>query len=78
MNLYFRNRFPLHQTVNDNNAIIQFNKLVQERRNSIANALELRLTCTNSSNLQIPLVLFKMLKVERNTSRMSYIICTYR
>ena len=37
----------------------QYEGLVQERRNSIANALELRLSCTNSSNgtfLKRPLV----------------------
>ena len=37
------------------------NGLVQERRNSIANALELRLSCTNTSNLYplwIPLKTF--------------------
>ena len=31
-------------------AILQFDGLVQERRNSIANALELRLSCTNPLN----------------------------
>ena len=30
--------------------IHQFDGLLQERRNSIANALELRLSCTNPSN----------------------------
>ena len=30
--------------------VYQFDGLVQERRNSIANALELRLSCTNPSN----------------------------
>ena len=35
--------------------ILQVDRLVQERRNSIANALELRLSCTNLSKRRLPM-----------------------
>ena len=38
-----------------NRLILQVDRLVQERRNSIANALELRLSCTNLSKRRLPM-----------------------
>ena len=43
--------FPSHKKVSNAESISMAIGLVQERRNSIANALELRLSCTNPSML---------------------------
>ena len=40
---------PIELTMNDNDFYSNIGGLVQERRNSIADALELRLSCTNPS-----------------------------
>ena len=52
--IYINESFPalgfwwkLGAVVNDNNNELYMDGLMQERRNSIANALELRLSCTN-------------------------------
>ena len=43
-----------------------FDGLVQERRNSIANAMELRLSCTNTSGNEPILVFVSVASLQRN------------
>ena len=48
----FNGRWCWFQTLHSKNGVRHIDGLVQERRNSIANALELRLFCTNPSILR--------------------------
>ena len=51
-----------HEILSHTNKV-DFDGLVQERRNSIANALELRLSCTNSSIYWLNRCIFQELKL---------------
>ena len=53
MSSYFRDQYTSVETLNTNDYTLHLDRLGQERRNSNALAMELRISCTNQSICQI-------------------------